>query len=170
MTNSDYIAIASAAIALLALFSTGWQAWIARHHNRLSVKPLLSWSSNLAQTPNGFEVTVLLSNNGLGPAIVTERYFTLDGLHFLHPAGPVSAIDALAGKILPEEWRCQVVAHGLPGTHTAILPGASFVIARLLFDSAVYDHQLELNKRFERVGFVVGYKDLYERRDIFKTG
>lgn len=170
MTNSDYIAIASAAIALLALFSTGWQAWIARHHNRLSVKPLLSWSSNLAQTPNGFEVTVMLSNNGLGPAIVTERYFTLDGLHFLHPAGPVSAIDVLAAKVLPDEWRCRVIAHGLPGVSTAILPGASHVIARLLFDSAVYDCQLELNRKFARIGFVVCFKDLYDRRDIFKTG
>ena len=39
LSSSDITAIASACVAVCALFMTLWQAKIARRHNRLSVRP-----------------------------------------------------------------------------------------------------------------------------------
>ncbi|WP_169170592.1 hypothetical protein [Acidovorax sp. SRB_24] len=168
MSNSDIIATASVVVAALAFFTTAWQTWVAHKHSRLSVKPFLSWGTTRNNTHQAFEVIVALSNFGVGPAIVRERYFTLDGCHFESPDGR-SAVEALVEKLLPDDWGCRVAGQGLPGEGTAIPPGATIRIARLLFRPVVFEEQGELARLMERVRFVVVYDDLYDNRDVFRT-
>ena len=69
LQNSDVIAISSAAIAILALFATLWQAQVARTHSRLSVRPLVE--HNFSRN-HGDTLGFTLQNCGLGPAIIHE--------------------------------------------------------------------------------------------------
>ncbi|WP_420555199.1 hypothetical protein [Neptuniibacter marinus] len=57
----------AAIIAASAMGATLWQGYIARKHNRLSVKPHLVVHSTLSlQSP---QIAFAISNDGLGPAI-----------------------------------------------------------------------------------------------------
>lgn len=168
MYNSDIIAAASAIIATLAFFTTAWQTWVTHKHSRLSVRPVLSWGTVRNQTAHAFELVVSLSNYGVGPAIVRERYFTHNGLHYEPPKGK-TAVEALAEMLLPPEWGSRVVEQALPGIGTAIPPGASTVIARLVFRPDVFEKQAELERLMEEVRFVLVYEDLYENCQVFRT-
>jgi hypothetical protein len=61
----------TAIAALLALILTIWQGILTRSHDRLSVKPLLSFTlatMNLENHPVG----IFLRNDGLGPAVIRK--------------------------------------------------------------------------------------------------
>ncbi len=72
-SSSDFVAMTSAFIALLALFATIYTSLIQRKHNRLSSKPLLNIVLNSA------EKKLSIANSGLGPAIIKEVEAILDG-------------------------------------------------------------------------------------------
>ena len=68
--TNDYIAIASAFIALLVFTLTLWQGFQVRKHNRLSVKPVLDfcWVNNHEKG-----ILCQLVNLGVGPGAAHER-------------------------------------------------------------------------------------------------
>jgi hypothetical protein len=168
-SNSDVIATASVVVAVLALFSTGWQTWLSHRHSRLSVKPFLSWSTERTTSAQGYEIVASLTNKGLGPAIVVERYFALDGQHFAPQAEDENAVDALLQRLLPVDVRAHVVRQSLPGVGSPLLPGDKMVIAHLLFAKEAIGRAKELEQRMERVEFVVVFEDIYGHRNVFRT-
>ena len=65
-------------IAFSALGLAIWQGYIARRHNKLSVRPHLTFSSTfLDEAPH---LTVDIKNNGLGTAIIMGYQVILDGV------------------------------------------------------------------------------------------
>ena len=69
--------VSSVLIALCALGYTMWQSKQTQRHNKLSFRPhLTSWSHS-----NGDKgvYTVKLINNGLGPALIENFVFKIDG-------------------------------------------------------------------------------------------
>ena len=72
---SDWIALASAVIALLVLGLTIWQGLQTRKHNRLSAKPYVdfSWVNKPLQG-----LRCELKNLGLGPAFINRIRFFVD--------------------------------------------------------------------------------------------
>ncbi|EDM65929.1 hypothetical protein PE36_08006 [Moritella sp. PE36] len=69
---SDWIALVSVSIALLAFALTIWQGFLTRKHNRLSVKPFLDFSW-VNKPGEGLRCEVL--NLGTGPAFLNEIKF-----------------------------------------------------------------------------------------------
>ena len=65
-------------IALSALGFAIWQGYIARRHNKLSVRPHLTFTSMLLDKEP--HLTVNIKNNGLGTAIITDYKVILDGV------------------------------------------------------------------------------------------
>ena len=62
-------------IAMMALFISLWQGCEQRKHNRLSVRPLLTFDVfSRNQTKS-----IRLSNDGLGPALIKRFMITIDG-------------------------------------------------------------------------------------------
>ncbi len=59
-------------IAICAALFTFYQAWLARHHNRLSVQPHLQWSHARTWKDDGFEYRLMVENYGLGPARIKK--------------------------------------------------------------------------------------------------
>lgn len=62
-------------IALSALFVSVWQIRVTHTHNKLSVKPLLDYFVEQADST----LTVSISNRGIGPAIIKEISFNYEG-------------------------------------------------------------------------------------------
>jgi len=60
----------STIIALCALFLTIYQSYLQRKHNRLSVKPRLSTTTEFTYTDNMLIYKAHLINCGLGPAVI----------------------------------------------------------------------------------------------------
>jgi hypothetical protein len=69
-------------IALLALLFTFYQAWLSRHHNRLSVIPHLQWSHTSNWTDHGLDRRIAIQNHGLGPARIKKAELFLQGKLF----------------------------------------------------------------------------------------
>lgn len=66
---------ATTVIAVCAMIATGWQAWISRVHNKLSVRPnLIRYANRDRATP----VILGIANHGLGPAIIEDIIFSYD--------------------------------------------------------------------------------------------
>jgi hypothetical protein len=75
--NTDVIVAASAAvIALAALGVSIWQGLLMRKHNRLSVTPHLRFDAILR---SDVPIRIVLSNTGVGPAIITDNKVCIDG-------------------------------------------------------------------------------------------
>jgi len=80
LSNSDYIAISAALVALFALFATIYQAYLTRNHNRLSVKP------HLVTTKIFFEdkpVSIWIENHGPGLAVIKSVTLTYEDKDYL---------------------------------------------------------------------------------------
>lgn len=77
MTSEFTIALASVVIALSALGVAIWQGYLMRKHNRLSLRPHLTFRQTLSEVNPQFALE--LPNNGIGPAIIKDFQVLLDG-------------------------------------------------------------------------------------------
>lgn len=66
---SFFFSFIAMAIALLAIYLTMKQIEMSREHNRLSVRPHLTFES-CTNNVEGLIMGVMLKNNGIGPAII----------------------------------------------------------------------------------------------------
>jgi hypothetical protein len=169
LTNSDIIAAASLLVALFAFFLTAWQARLMHQHSRLSVKPILAWGTEKKLSTTFLEMVSTLTNKGLGPAIVVERYFTLNGLHFQSASEDTTPLEALVKELLPEDLNAVIARQALPGIGSPLLPGDAMAISHLVFPSLRDDRWKEIESRMGKVQFVVVYEDIYGQRRVFKT-
>src|SRR5512146_1058775 len=76
MDANTVIAICSVIIAVASLGVSAYVAWATRKHNRLSVRPLLGFTTTF---PVGATAGLRLSNSGLGPARITNSQLTYKG-------------------------------------------------------------------------------------------
>src|SRR5687767_15156489 len=67
------------ALAIAGVLLTVFQAWRTQVHNKRSVRPFLQLGWGLPQGGTG---ALILSNIGLGPAILVTTRLFLDGKHF----------------------------------------------------------------------------------------
>src|SRR5688572_25280527 len=79
LSEATVTAMSAVFIALLALTVTIWQAALTRRHNRLSVRPHLRIDWLVSDEGTDEKVSVVLSNNGLGPAIIKRFQWKIDG-------------------------------------------------------------------------------------------
>lgn len=167
MTPADKIALAAAVIAACAFFATVWQAYLAYRHNRLSVRPLLVWHFEKSTSELGTEAKFRVSNCGVGPAIVKERFFTVNGQRFQTKAASSDQVLELAQHLFASRFQYSLLQHGLPGIEAAIPPGGEFVIARLLFPNANSSMVEAMLEQAGPVGFCIRYESLYEEPYVF---
>lgn len=70
-------ALCSVVIASLSMYVSYMQGEASREHNRLTVRPMLQLEINVDPDTGGYNAYV--NNNGLGPAIVKNVIFRLNG-------------------------------------------------------------------------------------------
>ncbi len=169
MQNSDYIAIASAFIATLAFGATIWQGWITRRHNHLSVRPLLVWHVARNNSPEFAEITFSLKNKGIGPAIISDRYFTVRGARF-HPSGlKTDEVQELVTTTLAGQFQYTLRQFGLPGNEAAIVAQEEIIVAKIAFHRMRPEVLTEVAKSFGYIQFCADYESLYGHKFKLRT-
>jgi len=167
LSNSDWIAISSATIAILAFFATAWQAWLARIHNQLSVTPHITSTTSSTLTDQGMEITLTLRNVGVGPALVEDRYFEVGGNRF-DPIGQ-DLVVALCQLVFGNAFKYHIRQNSMFGGRAVLPSGAEIVIVRLFFVGANADSKLAILGATSRADFIVRYKSLYGKKFTFRT-
>lgn len=156
LAPADVIALGAAVVALCALFSTIWEAKQAREHNRLSVRPILSLERRRIVSAAGVEMIFILENCGVGPALMKDRYFTVNGERV-----ESDSAHALLDSIVGDRFNFFLKHSGLPGTEAPIPAGREQVLAHIVFpgaSSTTADHYLESIKH---IGLRIKYESLY---------
>lgn len=163
------IAAAAAIIALLAFVATVWQAHLTRTHNRLSVRPVLVSHRNRVTTDGGTEISLVIRNCGIGPAIVKDRFFTVAGQRFVHEGDGAREVEALAAAALGQRFNYVLRQHGLPAVDSAIPPGGEQVIATVFFPNASSTMVDQIVETTVDAGFSVHYESLYRESYVLST-
>ncbi len=149
------VSISAAIIALSALFVSIWQGVLSRKHSRLSVRPRLRIDRNIyLRAP----IEIVLSNYGIGPAILLKFGVYLDG----------EKIDK--GDIPPvAEALKRLDIHGQVDTYTPSegdIIGIDEKIALLCIRE--FPDNIEnlgkLKKSLKRIGFQIQYMSMYREK------
>ncbi len=151
--NSEKIVSVSAiVIAVASIVVTIWQGMEMRKHNRLSVKPRLEISYEAARDYFGY----VLTNKGLGPAVITYRKFFIDGqeLNYQGFSGYEDFIEKLGMK-------------GHKFSSTSIYPGQTVLpnervnIIRFYYNDDDKPETL-IPQIYRRVRMEIGYQSMYQ--------
>jgi hypothetical protein len=78
--SATKISLSSVSLAIAALFISVWNVVTFRRHNRLSVRPSLSILKRIWQTHP--QVSIIITNNGLGPAFIKRIIIRIDGKEY----------------------------------------------------------------------------------------
>jgi hypothetical protein len=153
MNNSDYISIASAAIALFAFGVTIWQGWIARAHNILSVTPLLHMSID---DTDGLKYSI--ENHGLGPAIIKSFVIRVGNNVYENPVR-----DPYLEVIKTINLCSMEYEYFLPTKDSALLPENPKILLSLKF-TGINSDMYSYSQAEEKIEFVVQYQSIYRKK------
>lgn len=108
-----------------------------------------------------------IRNVGVGPALVIDKYFTVNGERFNPHGGDV--VVSICEKILGDIFKYKVRRNGMFGGKAVLPPGAEIVIVQLFFPDVGFDEKNEILHIASRAVFVVKYKSLYGKDFVFST-
>jgi hypothetical protein len=156
LTTDQVIALAAALIALAALGIAVWEGVMSRRHDRLSVGPLLVLRHHLGGSRGSLGLTI--SNEGLGPAVVTKCILEVDGEPCKEDGdnGWEAAISLLGLRDFRPRYTT-VAPDGI------IRPGDT---VWLLSTTVTEDHVSGLSKALSRLNVRVSYESIYKDRKV----
>ncbi|MDN8643451.1 hypothetical protein Q0S19_03050 [Stenotrophomonas indicatrix] len=153
LSSSDWIAISSAAIALIAFGYSVYQGYLQRRHNELSSKPMLELQISNSST------ILSIRNEGFGPGILTHFNATIHGatVDLLTEEGMAKFFEAATAEI--EESYVYQMQHLLP--YTVFGPGKEMDILSISTDLS--DESTEkLLASLEELPLSITYKCIYD--------
>lgn len=161
---SDITAIASVVVAVCALFATLWQARKSHLHSLISVQPVLDIHIAYKDLPNNqFELLVILSNVGLGPAKITSWKYYLDDTEINYDR---SIQLNHTGQLFTKAFDSSVKATLSMGKIKGSIIKLNYKETLLRLTTSA-DNQNYLIRRFEDIRVVIEYTDLYGNRQPF---
>lgn len=146
----------TAVIAMCALGLTLWQANIARHHNKLSVKPHLTTWGRTDYENHVYSVELL--NNGIGPAFIESFEIFVDGK--LITGERHEPIEKALKIIFPHyklKQECSFVAKGY-----SMSVNERVCLISLQFSGDTLPRQEEFDHAINRVKLLIHYKSIYD--------
>ena len=155
MGTKDYVAITSAVIAVCALGTSLWNAIAIRRHQKLSVRPHLTFSRYIQ--PGSPQVRISLKNNGLGTAIIESINVYLDGNDFpinraSHWCDLVDKLNKIDGDVIGFRMYAG----------EALRAGDSISLLEVQNDE---DGDTEaIGAQFDRIRIVARYKSMYDEQ------
>ena len=135
-TGKDWLAYLAIGVSILALVVTWWQAYLARSHNKLTVRPQLEGHSHWSNNIYRFEVR----NDGLGPAIITAaRVFFEDKL-----------VEGEGSSVIQNAFKnvlgCRLEEHEFFYTPFVLPAGASIQVCKVSYSPEIQDIEEYLGK------------------------
>ncbi|EOV6311701.1 hypothetical protein ACN9RQ_004633 [Vibrio parahaemolyticus] len=150
MESSDWIAISAAIIALFSSLAVIWQGFLSREYYRLSTKPHLT----IERKSNfGAPETYILSNDGLGPAIIEEFYLKFDGVYF---EGGDEIINKILGLLCLKKGECEYM---IPSRGEALRVSKEMTLFH--FQNIGQDDTSNLRQLNECLSFKIVYSSIY---------
>lgn len=160
LTNA--LGVAALIVALLAMWATFWQATIARRHNRLSVRPVLTFDAVLDCRDDGTTLIVTVVNHGLGPAIVIDCYAVAKGARVNRSDSLRSEVTDVFRQLCGTRLRFRRGDASLPLPGTVVKPGSAVeVVNHHVFDVGPKAFLKELQD-FGSFEIVIVFKSIYE--------
>lgn len=154
----------SAVIVAAAALFVAYRQWaISRHHNKISVAPMLKFHIDCDLNDAGIEYSVILENVGLGTAYVTDRYFTLNDQRFA-PNNVRRTVRELCAKVFDNNYRYIIKSEGMVGAASAIPAGARIVIAKIFFAGVRAEQQEQLENVLDQIDMIVECKCAYGQK------
>lgn len=156
--------IATTAIALSA---TLWQGCESRKYNRLSVLPVLMITKSIY---HGDIRQLSLSNNGNGPAIITNMSIYVEDQEV--PGGWESILELLKVK-----YEINIIYHYVKYNNIKLEKGEIFAldtgkIVPLIFVKEKYFEDVNFKEQFvsaiDKIKVVIKYRSVYDDSDKFK--
>lgn len=156
--TSDWVSISAAFIALAALGVSTWEAVMARRHSRLSVTPHLRVDT---RAKPGKPISVTLSNQGIGPAIV--RSFSLhDGRGWRSMDSP-REVHAVLGQL---GWDSNQFEYDFPMSGDGIAPGDEFALFDFPGTEGAEEDRRAVAGRLSDLRLRIEYECIYGRRVV----
>lgn len=121
------------------------------------MRPHLVWSIDRNYSNEDLTITFTLLNQGIGPALIRDRYFELDGKRF-----HADDVEVLAKTILEGQFSYHVTKNGLPGIGSSMPPSGKVVIAKVAIDIKVPEDRKKVEAILNRTSFKVRYESLYQ--------
>lgn len=162
----DWTAVGSIVLGGCALVTTIYQAHLSRKHNRLSVRPHLTRHTDIQKDTIGATYRFTLSNCGIGPALISELYFLVDGERFPSSRNSSDEVAAVVEAVIGRKYAYELLEHGLPGEASALSPGQTFVIAVIRFPIANGLIREAIESEIDRIDMSITYKSMYD--EVFK--
>jgi hypothetical protein len=157
-------------VALLTAAFTFQQFWVARSHNRVSVRPLLHVDERRDYTTKGRDAGVLvryeatLSNHGLGPALVTGVSLYLNA----------QSVDASSAQAVEAAVRA-ALDHPVVQLQTATITNKRIFraterspLVTVVFHADSIEKAERVIDRLNQLHGEIRYDDLYGGHHIFK--
>ena len=159
MEITTIISIVSAAIALIALGTSLWNAHVTREHNKLSVIPNLIVHHDI----NSERLTFTLENNGIGPAIIKNFSLVAGEKEFNCENGNSydKALEYINANIAHERYYPSINEH---------ISAAKEIELLRTVDSGSKDLDIKLNKILKHFKFKITYTSVYKDKDYTYIG
>ena len=154
------LSISAMIIAIASITVSIWEGYTMREHYHLSLSPRLDWVFSSANNQTGFVIT----NKGLGPAIVTSRHIYIDGEKIDESKMKFPYI--IAQKLFDNKMLHS--AHTLD-IESVIDEGEDIVLYSIHNNNNELFHQWKEELR-DRVVFEINYESLYGEKYNIKTG
>ncbi len=144
-------------ISVVALGCSTYAILLNRKHQRLSVVPHLEWHTDRTRAKEGTTFTFTLKNTGMGPAIILDRWFSLDGKRYgTNLADPLPELPGCVFGGNQRRFEAQRFARG------AVFYGGRHISHRRLVCPAVSARpDAAISKLLERVDFAARYQSLH---------
>jgi hypothetical protein len=158
-SSDKVLSISAIIIALASIFISVWEGFEIRKHNRLSVRPKLEISYNVAQDNFGY----VLTNNGLGPAIIMEKKLFIDNTEI--KSSGFSGYDEFFEVL---NLKDRLIMHGATGSGITIRPSKNENIFVFKFVENE-DKEKLISQIYNRVRIEISYKSMYDESFICKV-
>lgn len=153
LTATDYIALASAVIALSAFGTSVWQGYLTRKHNQLSVRPFVGFAFHRTEDTI---FRIVIHNYGLGPANLNKlsAKFNNETIN-LHS---IQSLHKLYRYLFEGSTKVDHI-YGLFETNSILAPGKENQLIDIRsvenFDTIIFNAKLKL------IEFTLNYSCIY---------
>lgn len=160
MTPELIISIISLTVSLYALLQT-------RKYSQLSSVPHLDWHVGRNRANEGITFTFTLKNTGVGPAIILDWWFLLNGKK--HESEHNDQAQELAALCLRGKTPFVLKRHGTPGVGSIMPASQEICIAEIFIPGLKADQESLFGQWIEPVNFEASYQSLHGETFPFST-
>ncbi|WP_420598536.1 hypothetical protein [Neptuniibacter sp.] len=157
-------------IATCAMAATFWQGYIARKHNKLSVKPFLDINRHSDYTAFSFKLSLV--NQGLGPAIITSYSMKVEqkDCSYQHFHLKADELFKVLSEAVPDLDPIKLSIYTMEKGNAYIQPGEIIDILAINIPLEIYQttDKALLRAKLDSISYCFDYESIYGQKSQAK--